>query len=38
MEERKGMPLLGERFPEMRVRTTHGEKVLPFETVKPKNF
>jgi peroxiredoxin (alkyl hydroperoxide reductase subunit C) len=29
MEERKGIPLLGERFPEMRVRTTHGEKVLP---------
>jgi peroxiredoxin (alkyl hydroperoxide reductase subunit C) len=29
MEERRGMPLLGERFPEMRVRTTHGEKVLP---------
>jgi len=29
MEERRGMPLLGDRFPEMRVRTTHGEKVLP---------
>ncbi|MEM2265626.1 MAG: peroxiredoxin, partial [Candidatus Hadarchaeales archaeon] len=29
MEEKKGIPLLGDRFPEMRVRTTHGEKLLP---------
>ncbi|ACK41861.1 MULTISPECIES: peroxiredoxin [Dictyoglomus] len=27
--ERKGIPLLGEPFPEMKVKTTHGEKVLP---------
>lgn len=27
--ERKGLPLLGEPFPEIRVQTTHGEKVLP---------
>lgn len=27
--EQKGMPLLGDNFPEMSVKTTHGEKVLP---------
>lgn len=26
---RKGMPLLGESFPEMTVKTTHGEFDLP---------
>lgn len=29
MEENKGMPLLGDRFPEMKVNTTHGPKNLP---------
>lgn len=28
-EERKGMPLLGDKFPDMKVSTTHGELVLP---------
>ena len=28
-EEKKGMPLLGDKFPEMKVVTTHGEIVLP---------
>ncbi len=28
-EERNGMPLLGDKFPEMKVLTTHGEIVLP---------
>ncbi|MGB9749490.1 MAG: peroxiredoxin [Caldisericia bacterium] len=28
-EERKGIPLLGDKFPEMKVVTTHGEIVLP---------
>lgn len=28
-EERKGMPLLGDKFPEMKVTTTHGEIDLP---------
>lgn len=27
--EKKGIPLLGEPFPEIKVNTTHGEKVLP---------
>lgn len=27
--EKKGIPLLGEAFPEMKVLTTHGEKTLP---------
>ncbi|MCF8303083.1 MAG: peroxiredoxin [Bacteroidales bacterium] len=29
MEERQGMPLLGDMFPEMEVNTTHGKKKLP---------
>lgn len=29
MEEQKGMPLLGDMFPEMTVNTTHGPKKLP---------
>lgn len=29
MEENKGMPLLGDMFPEMTVNTTHGPKKLP---------
>ena len=29
MEEQKGMPLLGDMFPEMKVNTTHGPKKLP---------
>lgn len=29
MIEKEGMPLLGDRFPEMNVQTTHGEKNLP---------
>lgn len=29
MEEQKGMPLLGDMFPEMSVNTTHGPKKLP---------
>lgn len=29
MEENKGMPLLGDKFPEMKVKTTHGPKSLP---------
>jgi len=29
MEERKGMPLLGDDFPKMEVQTTHGLKSLP---------
>lgn len=29
MEEQKGMPLLGDMFPEMDVNTTHGPKKLP---------
>lgn len=28
-EEKKGMPLLGDKFPEMKVATTHGEIDLP---------
>ncbi len=28
-EERNSMPLLGDKFPEMKVLTTHGEMVLP---------
>jgi len=28
-EKSNGMPLLGEKFPEMHVNTTHGRKVLP---------
>lgn len=28
-EEKKGIPLLGDKFPEMKVLTTHGEIVLP---------
>lgn len=28
-EEKKGMPLLGDAFPEMKVQTTHGMKNLP---------
>ena len=27
--ERPGMPLLGDRFPDMKVQTTRGEKNLP---------
>ncbi len=27
--EKKGMPLLGDKFPQMKVQTTHGEMVLP---------
>jgi len=29
MEEKKGMPLIGDKFPEMTVSTTHGEIKLP---------
>jgi len=29
MEERVGIPLLGERFPEIEVQTTHGRMLLP---------
>ena len=29
MEEKKGMPLLGDDFPQMKVQTTHGIKTLP---------
>lgn len=29
LNEKKGMPLLGESFPEMTVQTTHGELDLP---------
>lgn len=29
MEENQGMPLLGDKFPEMKVNTTHGPKNLP---------
>ena len=29
MEEKKGMPLLGDKFPELTVQTTHGVKNLP---------
>jgi len=31
MEEEVGMPLIGEKFPEMEVQTTHGRKKLPEE-------
>jgi peroxiredoxin (alkyl hydroperoxide reductase subunit C) len=31
MEEKVGMPLIGEKFPEMEVQTTHGRKKLPEE-------
>ena len=31
MEEKGGMPLIGEEFPEMEVQTTHGRKKLPEE-------
>jgi len=31
INERKGMPLLGDKFPEMTVQTTHGVMVLPKE-------
>jgi len=31
MEEEKGMPLIGDKFPEMTVNTTHGELELPDE-------
>jgi len=31
MEEKGGMPLIGEEFPEMEVQTTHGKKKLPEE-------
>lgn len=31
MEERIGIPLIGEKFPEMGVQTTHGRKKLPDE-------
>ena len=31
MEEKGGMPLIGEEFPEMEVQTTHGRKKLPDE-------
>ncbi|HDN81624.1 MAG TPA: peroxiredoxin [Methanomicrobia archaeon] len=29
MEEEKGMPLIGDKFPEIKVQTTHGVKNLP---------
>jgi peroxiredoxin (alkyl hydroperoxide reductase subunit C) len=29
INEKKGMPLLGDKFPEMRVQTTHGMKNIP---------
>ncbi|HPQ81569.1 MAG TPA: redoxin domain-containing protein, partial [bacterium] len=28
-EETRGMPLLGDAFPDMKVQTTHGVKTLP---------
>ncbi len=31
MEEEKSMPLIGEKFPDMEVQTTHGKKKLPEE-------
>jgi len=31
MDERKGMPLIGDKFPEIRVTTTHGSITLPEE-------
>jgi len=31
MEEKGGMPLIGEKFPDMEVQTTHGRKKLPEE-------
>ena len=31
MEEKGGMPLIGEEFPDMEVQTTHGRKKLPEE-------
>lgn len=31
MEEKKGMPLLGDDFPKMEVQTTHGTKILPVD-------
>lgn len=31
MNERKGMPLIGDKFPEIRVTTTHGSITLPEE-------
>ena len=31
MEEKGGMPLIGEEFPDMEVQTTHGKKKLPEE-------
>ena len=37
MEEKKGMPLLGDEFPQMTVQTTHGVKNLP-EDYKGKWF
>jgi len=37
MEEKEGMPLLGDDFPKMRVQTTHGFKNLP-EDYKGKWF
>ncbi|MBI9037611.1 MAG: peroxiredoxin [Bacteroidales bacterium] len=37
MEEKKGMPLLGDDFPQMKVQTTHGMKNLP-EDYKGKWF
>ncbi|WP_456425740.1 peroxiredoxin [Desulfurobacterium sp.] len=37
MEERKGIPLLGEKFPEIEVQTTHGKIRLP-EAFKGKWF
>ena len=37
MENKKGMPLLGDNFPEMKVQTTHGIKNLP-EDYKGKWF
>jgi peroxiredoxin (alkyl hydroperoxide reductase subunit C) len=29
MEELKSMPLIGDKFPNMQVQTTHGKKKLP---------
>jgi len=37
IEEKKGMPLLGDDFPQMTVQTTHGIKNLP-EDYKGKWF
>ncbi|WP_457569264.1 peroxiredoxin [Desulfurobacterium sp.] len=37
MEERRGIPLLGDRFPELEVQTTHGRMKLP-EVFKGKWF